>query len=379
MTAAPPTDPIAELAELVVAHLNHDHLDSLLLIGRCQGGRPDARRVVAVGIDGTGLDLQVDDDAGPTRIPWPEPVADLVAVRGRSVALVRQARAALGVTELTVVERELAQVTSIRTFVTSVVAVEQVTPLVRQLTFGGGDLVDFAPLSADTFVYVLAPPRGRTELTIDRSFSWEAYTLMPPEEQPIGAYYTVRRWRADAHELDAHFVLHGDPDGHAHGEGGEASAWAARAQVGDPVALWGPREAYLPPDGTTHHLLVADETGLPGLAAIIESLPAGAPVTAIVEVPDEAERQPLADHVDLDVTWIHRDGAEAGTTTNLVEAVAALGELPPGTYAWGAGESRAVTAVRKLLRNERGLARPAVSMTGYWRHQAHALDPDDDD
>ena len=43
---------------------------------------------------------------------------------------------------------------------------------------------------------------------------------MPPEEQPVGAYYTVRAWRPEVAELDILFVLHGD---------GPASAWAARA------------------------------------------------------------------------------------------------------------------------------------------------------
>lgn len=369
MPDAPPTDPIAELAELVVAHLNHDHLDALLLLGRAQGGRPEAGKVEAVDVDGLGLDVQVDG-AERIRIAWPEAVDDLTGVRTQAVALVRSARDALGVTTPTLVERELDQVSTIRTFVTAVVAAEQVSPHVRQLTFGGGDLATFAPLGPDTFLYVLGPPTGRAELTIDASFTWEAHALMAEEDKPVGAYYTLRRWRPEATELDVHFVLHGDE--------GQASAWAARAQVGDPVALWGPREAYLPPDGTTGHLLVADETGLPALAAIIESLPAGSPVTAIVEVPDEAERQPLAGHVDLQVTWIHRDGQEAGTTTNLLDAVAALPELAPGTYAWGGGESRAMTAVRKLLRHERGMAREQVSMTGYWRHRAHEWDEDDD-
>ena len=50
-----------------------------------------------------------------------------------------------------------------------------------------------------------------------------------------------------------------------------------------------------------------------------------------------------------------------------------------GTYVWGGGESRNVTAVRKLVRQGWGLPREAVSLVGYWRHAAHAGDPDDDD
>jgi NADPH-dependent ferric siderophore reductase len=68
------------------------------------------------------------------------------------------------------------------------------------------------------------------------------------------------------------------------------------------------------------------------------------------------------------VTWLHRDGAAPGTTRLLLDAVAAL-PWPGGTpYAWGGGESGAMTAVRRHLRDDVGLDREAVSMGAYWRH-----------
>lgn len=45
--------------------------------------------------------------------------------------------------------------------------------------------------------------------------------------------YTVRRWRADVHELDVDFVVHGDH--------GFASRWAAAVRPGDTVGFLGPR------------------------------------------------------------------------------------------------------------------------------------------
>jgi NADPH-dependent ferric siderophore reductase len=260
---------------------------------------------------------------------------------------------------------------AIRTFVVEVVGVEDVHPHLRRITFGGADLASFEPLGPDTFLYVLLPPLGRTELTVDRSFTWEAYGQMPEAERPVGAYYTLRRWDAEAKRIEALFVLHGDE--------GAASAWAMRARVGDPVALWGPRTAFGPPAGTDRYLLVADETGLPAVAAIVESLDDDVPVHVVAEVAGVEGRQELPERPSVAVTWLHRDGAEPGTTTLLVDAVRALPAPTPTTYVWGGGESRAMTAVRKLVRRDRGLAREQASLVGYWRHAAHAGDPDEPD
>ena len=49
----------------------------------------------------------------------------------------------------------------------------------------------------------------------------------------------------------------------------------------------------------------------------------------------------------------------------------------PTTYVWGGAESRAMTAVRRYVRHEVGLAREQVDLVPYWRHQAHAADPVD--
>ncbi|HEX6238433.1 MAG TPA: SIP domain-containing protein [Acidimicrobiales bacterium] len=50
---------------------------------------------------------------------------------------------------------------------------------------------------------------------------------------------------------------------------------------------------------------------------------------------------------------------------------------PGGPYVWGGAESRAMRDVRRYLRREVGIERERVSLTPYWRHRAHADDPDD--
>jgi NADPH-dependent ferric siderophore reductase len=271
--------------------------------------------------------------------------------------------------------------TALRTHLAVVDRVVQLTPRVRRLTFTGEDLADYRPLAPDDFLYLLLPPPGRTELTVGRDFDWiTGYYALPEEDRPTGSHYTVRHHRPERAEIDVDFVLHDEP--------GPASGWAERAQPGDAVALWGPRTAYRPPDQVDWYLLVADETGLPATAAILEHLAGGSggfggpvrvPVRVIVEVADAAEEQPLGVVPGLEVTWLHRDGAAAGTTTALFDAVTAL-DRPDGLpYIWGGGESRSMTSIRKHVRHHLGYPRDRVSLTPYWRHTLHADDPDDED
>jgi NADPH-dependent ferric siderophore reductase len=366
------TDPIAAGAELLLAHVNGDHADALLLIGQVFGEQPEALTAVAVGVDGDGLDLLLTASGGaetPLRVDFPEPVQDVYALRLQAVALVQLARERSGIDGTTSLERDVAALQAIKTFITSVVRVEAVTPRVRRITFGGGDLVGFAPIAPDQFLYVLLPPPDRDGLTIDSTFTWSAYEAMPEEDRPVGAYYTVRDWRPESAELDMDFVLH-TPSG-------PGCQWAAIAEPGDPAALWGPRTSFEPPADSDWYLLVADDTGLPALSGILESLPPGTPVRAFVEVADADERQPVRDDPAFQVEWYFRDGAEPGTTSALLEAVRAI-PWPGGTpYVWGGAESRTLTTIRKHLRGEIGLPREAVSLVGYWRRGA--VEPDEFD
>lgn len=377
MTDAATEDPVAAYlatyGEDLLARLNADFADSTLLVGQVLGERPAATSTLMVALDGRGVDAVAIDADGehPFRVDFDEEVTDPLQLTAALLGMVTRAREVSGEDGQTTAEKEVAQLAAIRTFVTAVVAVTDIHPHLRRITFGGGDLDTFEPNGPDAFVYVLLPPPGRTELTIDQTFSWEAVPEMPADERPVGAYYTVRRWRSDAKELDALFVLHGDT--------GPASAWAGRAAVGDPVALWGPRTSWDPPADTDHFVLVADETGLPAVAGVLDLLPADASIQVVAEVGSMDERQELPAHPGAAVTWVTRDGAEAGTaTTLLVDAVRALEWTGAHPYVFGGGESRAMTKVRRLVRDERDCPRSAVSLVAYWRHAADTdpVDPD---
>jgi len=357
----------------IVANLNAHYDDSVLLIARALGGHREATSAAVLGIDSIGIDYRVVEPTGELvgRVEFPAPVEDALLVTAELFAMVAAARVASGEDGQTSAERVMAEVTGIRTFLTTVVAVEDVQPHLRRITFGGGDLTTFRPLGPDTFLYLLLPPPGRTELTIDQSFGWEAVADMAEDERPVGGYYTVREWRPGVAEMDVLMVLHGDA--------GHASAWAARAQVGDPVALWGPRSTWNPPADADRYLLVADETGLPAAAVIIESLPAGTPIQLVAETLSTEERPELPHHDGLEVVWCDRNGAAPGTTTLLEDAVRALPWSDEGNpYVWGGAESHAMSAVRRYVRRERGLPQASVDLGPYWRH-ASTTDADLDD
>lgn len=378
---------IADAAPEIIHGMNVDFEDSTLFVARVLGERPSATAARITALEPTGVHLDVTDADGESavEIRFDAAVGDLSELTVALFGLVLRAREVSGEEGMTSAERQMAAMTSYRTLVTEVVAVEDVHPHLRRITFGGDDLAGLQLPGPDAFFYVLLPPPGRTDLTIDQSFTWEAHSAMPEAERPVGAYYTVRRWDPAARQVEMLFVLHDSHDSHGDDDGDgddgpasswAASSWAAKATVGDPAALWGPRTAFAPPAGTDRYLLVADETGLPAVAAIIESLPPEVPVQVVAEAADATSRQELPPRPAVSVTWCHRDGADPGTTSLLLDAVTALPPLTDTTYVWGGGESRTLAAVRRHVRHERGLSREAVALITYWRRAGAGADPD---
>lgn len=358
-----------ELAE-VRHHLNRDHADTVGLIGHfliCH--RVDDKEAVTatIGTIGTidqhGVCFVVarpGSAAVEARHEFDAECATIDDVRLDFFGLLSAARDWIGdEAPLTSLEREL-RGSDISTFMSEVVAVVDITPHLRQITFGGG-LDGFVSLGGDQFLYVLLPPPGRSDLTIDAAFNWIAFEEMPEFERPAGAYYTVRAWREEERELDMWFVLHGDE--------GASSAWAQNAEPGQPVGLWGPRRAFEPPAATSSYLLVADETGFGAVGAILDQLLAVNPSTTahvIVETDGLDGRVEFPTGPNVDINWVDRAGQAPGTTSLLLDTVRES-SFADGLYAFGAGESRRITQVRRHLRDGVGLDSASVSMTGYWR------------
>lgn len=90
----------------------------------------------------------------------------------------------------------------------------------------------------------------------------------------------------------------------------------------------------------------------------------------LVETVDARHVIELPQRFGVAVTWLYRGDDEPGTGDQLFGAVRALdlaGHTDRGLVAFGAGQSRQMTQIRKYLRHEIGMTADNVSMTGYWR------------
>jgi NADPH-dependent ferric siderophore reductase len=238
--------------------------------------------------------------------------------------------------------------------VLTVSGIRDVTPAVRRVTLTASARVVSA---AGPTLSLLVPRVGDPEPRWPR-VARDGRIVWPEGSHGVALRsYTSRRQDPAAGEVDIDFVLHGD---------GPAAAWAAAAAPG---ALLGVASSAPLGDAPAGWLLLAgDETALPAISRV---LAAAAPQTrgvALLEVAGPAEEQRLIAPPGVEVRWLHRAGAEPGTTTLLAEAVAAL-DRPAGEdlFAWVGAESATVRAVRADLRGRWGLRRHQHHAIGYWR------------
>lgn len=230
------------------------------------------------------------------------------------------------------------------------------TPHMRRLTFTGDDIARFAS-DDDLHVRLYFPPEGVAK----PEWPWPApdgRILWPePDRRPVTRYYTIRRIDLQTREIDIDFVIHE----HA----GPGSAFAVNAKAGAICGMSGPAGRSISP--ARWLLLAGDETALPAIARILETLPATATGEAFIEVADRSEEVPLVAPDGMGIRWLHRAGRPAGMTQLLVDAVKAM-QWPDhdDVFAWVACEARALKALRDHLRNERELARDKHLAVAYW-------------
>lgn len=213
-----------------------------------------------------------------------------------------------------------------------VVAIDDLSPHVRAIRFGGAALDGFVSASFDDHVKLI---------------------LGADTDTPVMRDYTPRAYDALAQNLTIEFALHGD---------GPAARWAASAQVGDTVVIGGPRGSFVVPMDHDWHLLVGDTSALPAIARRLQELPAGSRVWVVADVP-EADRRLLPTAAQLTLTWV--DGGPA------CEAAVRALALPAGDgYAWCAGEARTAASLRRILVEEKGHNRHAIRASAYWKRGA---------
>lgn len=190
------------------------------------------------------------------------------------------------------------------------------------------------------------------------------YKFAYPEDAPpyeVKAY-TIRRYDLENQELWLEIALH---------DKGHGDFWGKNAQPGQTVLVAGAWGSYVY-EGTMDHLvLIGDETALPAISNTVETQPWAPAITVVAEVRDENEHLDLRapENVDLTVHWVHRGDATPGKNDVLINGVREhITHIPNALY-WGMGESSTMREIRRMLVNEMGVHRKALTMGGYWKRE----------
>jgi len=217
----------------------------------------------------------------------------------------------------------------------SVVEAFDVTPRMRRVVFTGDNLDEMTYRPGQALVLAMPLPEGGTGRRD----------------------YTIRSFDRKKRQLAMDFVLHGTTP---------SPEWARCAAAGDVLQVRGPRGRTVIDETADWHLFCGDETCLPAILHMLESLPENAKVHVFLEVGGPGDRQKVPEAFATSVTWVDRGGKDAGPNTLLLDRLAAF-ELPQGRgHAYIIGETSNVRAQRRHL-VERGLEKSQISSEGYWR------------
>ncbi|MFT8358607.1 siderophore-interacting protein [Bifidobacterium aquikefiri] len=313
----------------------------------------------------------------------------------------------------------------------------QLSPSFIRLVFEGDDLVDFGTDGFDQRIKLLLPLEGNrwgdpdmcSPQAIQQGSWWERWCALPPKDRNPMRTYTIRAIDPQSRQLTVDCVLHSNP--------GPAGAFAQKAQPGDEIFIIGPDEHSIhSAEGIDFHpgdaknlLLVGDETAVPGIGGILNSLHHASwhgHGTALLEIPDPEDIAALnqtegfrnAEELGFTIDWVARShphdskdsGIERGASlVTRMRAYAAtnqamlnqrralsdgsstqpiplesraledvdvdkelLWEAPESAigrpfYSWMAGEASVIRTLRRMIVQQYGVERSAVAFMGYWR------------
>lgn len=229
------------------------------------------------------------------------------------------------------------------------------------VTIGGPQLADFVYTGYDQCVRLFFRRDGQQDLTMPAmsNNAWIAQFLMTRTSiRPWVRNYTVRAFRPDSLEMDIEFALHGD--------GTPATAFATRAAVGDPAGIFDEGTGYQPTKAA--RLLVADESAVPAVLAILDQSPGDLRGQAYLEVPRTEDIREVHAPPGVTVHWVARDGSPE-VPGQLVLHTLKAADLPKEPfYTWVAGESALATGLRRHLVQDRRVPKSDITFLGYWRH-----------
>jgi NADPH-dependent ferric siderophore reductase len=169
--------------------------------------------------------------------------------------------------------------------------------------------------------------------------------------------YTTRHIDFVERELWIDFVAHGD--------NGPASAWANHASPGDNLVI-GMKEGRRPlfPEAD-EYMFIGDSTALPVIGAMLEQLPAGVPVSVIMEIPGKEDELKLYSGASLNIRWVYNPQPEQ--TSGLAEIVRNIELTDVNRFVFAAAEYHTVKNLRSYFRDELTWKPESYSVVSYWK------------
>lgn len=240
----------------------------------------------------------------------------------------------------------------------TVQSVEAVSPHLRRVRLKGSNLARFAVNGLH--LRILLPPSGR--VPVWPTLGANGMVDWPGGEDALTVrIYTIRRIDPDAGWLDIDFVVH--PGEH----GAPGSEFALNVRPGAVVGLFGPGGGGVPEAPAL--LLVGDETALPAIARILETIPDGTSVDAILELGGEEDVIALPRRDSVRLRWLLRKGRPAGTAGLLPAALREIDPttLPEDVYVWAGCEFSDFREIRGIVRKSWKLPKDRHLIVSYWR------------
>ncbi|RUY29081.1 siderophore-interacting protein, partial [Mesorhizobium sp. M7A.F.Ca.CA.001.13.2.1] len=170
--------------------------------------------------------------------------------------------------------------------------VRDLTPNMRRIRLTGENLSRFAKFGG-MHIRMLFPTRDVPD-PLWPVLGGNGLPVWPTDDRrPVARVYTIRALDVEKGIIDVDFLIHpGESVG---------SAWAMQAAPSMKVGIMGP--VGRPVRQAEWYVMGADETGLPALARLLETLPAGTKGVAFVEIANDGERQVINNGTGIEVHW----------------------------------------------------------------------------
>lgn len=145
--------------------------------------------------------------------------------------------------------------------------------------------------------------------------------------------------------------------------GGRITEWVLAAQVGDTIGMMGPGGGKMP--DAQQIVLAGDETALPAIRRILQTLDSNATGRALIEVQSPADIQALEHPSGVDVTWLIRGKDACPVETMLSHYSDVTPQTAP--FLWCGAEKSKVQRARAYFRDTCGITTEQSYFSGYWR------------